>query len=393
MGIIRDGGSAIVHISLLKGTQMRLSRVLSALALFAGTTFTSLQANDIYGLSPGRPDIQTISAMAFGPDGILFIGDSKGGTVHAVRTGDQKSDAVLTGEIPGINQQIAKAIGSVFEAVKITDMAVNPETGHVFISAQVEGKPPRIFYVTEGESSLSELDLNNIPFATAPLPNPAEDKDIKVGNRSRNNRSSAITDLAFANGQLVVAGLSNREEASNVWSMRFPFDNVDEGTALEYYHGAHGRFENYGPIRTFVPMIVNGEPSLLAGFVCTPLVRFPMAPLTDSEKKAERVKGTTVAELGNRNQPLDMISYKKDGKEYLLLANSARGVMKITTDDIARTDGITEPVPDGQTAGQKFEKIESLVGTVQLDKLNDTQAVVLIQDGNGPMTLKVIDLP
>lgn len=83
---------------------MRVSVVLSALTLFAGTTFTSLQANDIYGLTPGQPEIQTVSAMAFGPDGILFIGDSKGAVIHAVKTGDQKSDSALTGEIPGVNQ-------------------------------------------------------------------------------------------------------------------------------------------------------------------------------------------------------------------------------------------------------------------------------------------------
>ena len=54
-----------------------------------------------------------------------------------------------------------------------------------------------------------------------------------------------------------------------------------------------------------------------------------------------KIKGTTVAELGNRNNPLDMIVYKKGGKDYLLLANSARGVMKITTEGLANAEGIT----------------------------------------------------
>ena len=45
--------------------------------------------------------------------------------------------------------------------------------------------------------------------------------------------------------------------------------------------------------------------------------------------------GTTIAELGNRNRPLDMIVYKKDGKEFLLMSNNSRGVMKIPTDGFA----------------------------------------------------------
>jgi hypothetical protein len=36
--------------------------------------------------------------------------------------------------------------------------------------------------------------------------------------------------------------------------------------------------------------------------------------------------GTTIAELGNRNRPTDMIVYRKGGKDYLLIANTSRGV-------------------------------------------------------------------
>jgi len=37
-----------------------------------------------YGLKKGMPEIKSISALAFGPDGILFIGDSKPTPVFAV---------------------------------------------------------------------------------------------------------------------------------------------------------------------------------------------------------------------------------------------------------------------------------------------------------------------
>src|SRR5262249_47255966 len=100
-------------------------------------------------------------------------------------------------------------------------------------------------------------------------------------------------------------------------------------------------------------------------------------------------KGTTVAELGNRNKPLDMIVYQKGGKGYLLLANSSRGVMKIPTEGLADAKPVTERVSD--KAGIKYETIESLKDVQQLDKYGKDYAVALL--GKGPFTLEVIALP
>jgi hypothetical protein len=141
-------------------------------------------------------------------------------------------------------------------------------------------------------------------------------------------------------------------------------------------------------VRTFVPFTIDGEPTLLAGFTCTPLVKFPL----DSLKSGQKVRGTTVAELGNRNQPLDMIVYKKDGKNFLLLSNSARGVMKISTEKIRENAGLSEPVRGGGTAGQPYETIKELQGVEQMDRLNDDYAVVLIK-GEGGSDLKTVELP
>jgi hypothetical protein len=69
-------------------------------------------------------------------------------------------------------------------------------------------------------------------------------------------------------------------------------------------------------------------------------VKIPVSEL----KPGAHVKGTTIAELGNRNRPLDMIVYQKDGKDYLLLANNSRGVMKIPTEGADATESITSRV-------------------------------------------------
>src|SRR5262249_40430527 len=144
-------------------------------------------------------------------------------------------------------------------------------------------------------------------------------------------RSQSITDLAYTDGRLFLAGLSNEEFSSRLLAIPFPFENSVDGAAVEIYHGSHGRFETPSPVRTVVAYQIHNEPYLLAAYTCTPLVKVPVAQL----KAGAHVKGTTIAELGNRNNPLDMVVYQKGGKDYLLLANSSRGVMKITTDGAA----------------------------------------------------------
>jgi hypothetical protein len=139
-------------------------------------------------------------------------------------------------------------------------------------------------------------------------------------------------------------------------------------------------------VRTFATYKIGNEPHLLAAYTCTPLVKIPMSKL----KATEKVMGDTVAELGSGNQPLDMIVYQKDGKDFVLLTNSRHGVLKVSLEKVADIEKLTEPVRG--TAGLPFEKIESAQGVVQLDRLNANQAVTLVS-ADGAMKLATLDLP
>ena len=76
-----------------------------------------------------------------------------------------------------------------------------------------------------------------------------------------------------------------------------------------------------------------------------------------------------------------------------MMANSARGVMKISTENLEQNAGLTEPVRGGGVAGQPYETIESLQGVVQLDKLDDKHALIVTQQENAPLALHAIALP
>jgi hypothetical protein len=233
---------------------------------------------------------------------------------------------------------------------------------------------------------ISEVSLEKVAFSKAEMPNPPENAEVGEGRRRRNNRLESITDLAYIDDQLYIACLSNEEFASQFRSIPYPFEESKEGTAVEIFHGSHGQYETRSPIRTFTAVEIDEAPHLLAAYTCTPLVKIPIAMLRPGEK----VKGDTVAELGNHNRPLDMIVYSKDGADYVLMANNARGLMKIPMANIGEIAPIVDRVPD--KAGVEYETIEAGNGVVQLDQLDKDHALTLVQSDGG-FDLKTMRLP
>lgn len=364
---------------------MRVVRLLSCATvcvLLSGAAVTAVE----WGLKEGAPAIQSVGPLAFGPDGILFVGDTKSATIFAIGTGDTKGDpAKVDLNITGLNTKVAELLKT--GSATINDLAVNPNSGNIYLSVTAESKP--VLVRVEADGKLSQVSLAKVPFQKVTLPNAPEDKEVSRNGRTSNPRSEAITDLAYVDGKVYVSGVAGGASPSNVRELPFPFNDANVGSNVEIYHAAHGRTEDNATIRTFIPLNINGEPSLLAGFTCTPLVKFPVS----SFKPGEKSKGTTVAELGNRNKPLDMIVYKKDGKDFLLMSNSARGVMKISTENLATNPGLTTPVSGGGVAGQTYETIKELDGVVQLDRLNNDHAVVVVQSSPNSQDLRTVSLP
>lgn len=355
-----------------------------ATALAAGS---ARAADPSASLKTGTPDLKSAGPLTFGPDGILFVGDTQGAALFAVDTGDRAAVAEKAPiRVDGLAKKIAARLGTEAQKIIINDVAVNPLSGKAYVSVSRGKGPdasPVILRVT-ADGKLDELSLENVKFAKAELPNPPAPGAQAKG---QSLRGESITDLAYVDGRLFVAGLSNEEFSSRLISIPFPFSDQADGSAIEIYHGAHGRFETKSPVRTFVAYTINREPYLLAAYTCTPLVKVPVSDL----KPGAHVKGSTIAELGNRNRPLDMIVYQKDGKDFLLLANSSRGVMKIPTDGADKAESISKPVQG--TKGVEYETVASLKGVTQLDKFDATHALILRQSEGGEQNLETIALP
>jgi len=356
---------------------------LAALVIGLGQLVAAPAADLTDSLKPGSVELKSSGPLAFGPDGILFIGDPVAAAIYAVDTGDRTASTSATlPKVEGINEKIASLLGTEAKGIQVKDIAVNKISGNAYLAVARGSGPkatPVVVKVTR-DGKLSEFDLGKVKSARADMTN-ANTKADKTG------ASAAITHLAYLNGRILVAGMSTEEFSSNLRSIPFPFDKTDNGSSVRIYHGAHGRFETNSPIRVFAHYKIGDQDHILAAYTCTPLVKLPVAQL----KPGEKLNAVTVAELGNMNRPLSMIVYNKGGKDYVLMSNSARGMMKIGLDGVDKIEGITSKI--SKTAGLKYDTINELKGVQKLDAYDKDHAVVLVQQAGGKLDLQTIELP
>ena len=327
----------------------------------------------------GQPGLKSAGQLAFGPGDVLFVADSLGTAVYAfdLRDAGKPSEEELP-QIEDVDEKVAALLGTTPHEVLIEDLAVHPKSRNIYLSVsrgRGDDAVPAIVKV-DGKGSFSVVDLSQAPATRAEIANsPAADA---MTQRGQPKRALTITDIAYAQGHLYVAGLSNEEFASNLRKIPYPFTGEMSATSVEIFHGAHGRFETHAPIRTLMPYEIEGEAHLLAAYTCTPLVTFPLAKLEDGK----HLKGNTVAELGFGNRPLDMISFDKDGKPYILVLNSSRGGMKIDPQDLAKAEPIVTHehiTRDTPTAGVPYVTLP-MGGVLRADNFDDENIVVLRRD-------------
>ena len=332
------------------------------------------------------PQMTSIGPLTFGPDGVLFAADTPAATIYALELGDKANGgAPGTQGVDAIDQKIAALLGTDAKEIIVTDMVVHPRTKNAYVSVMrgqgTAGKPALLR--VDGAGKIEVVSFENLKHTKVTLPNPP----AAGTNPQRDPRQQSITDMAFSDGRLYIAGLSNEEFASKLRSVKYPFATADNGTSVEIFHGNHGQLETRSPVYAFLPYSINNTPHLVAAYLCTPLVKFPVGSLQPGTK----VVGTTIAELGNRNRPIDMVLYKKDGREFLLMSNTSRGVMKIPTDGFANAAPITQPVKT-ETGGIAYETVAAMKGVEQLDLLDGNRTLALSRTDAG-LNLVAVALP
>ncbi len=333
------------------------------------------------------PTFSSIGPLAFGPDGTLFAADNQGAAIFALDLGAQANGGAAGAKgLDAIDEKLAALLGTGAREVAITDLAVHPRTRNAYVSVmrgQGAGAAPALFRI-DGAGAIANVPLQSLKFQRVEIPNaPAANPTAR---RIRERRSSPT----WRSRTAACGSPASRTRSSRRSSARSRIRSPPSirGMSVEIYHGNHKAVETRSPVNAFVPYTLNNQQHLIAGYTCTPLVKFPIADL----KPGEKVRGTTIAEFGAGNRVLDMIVYRKGGQEFLLTTNNSRGVMKIPTNTFAAAAPITTPV-ETETGGVPFEKVTSMTGIEQLDKLDDNNSIVVARTAAGGINLQVVALP
>lgn len=364
-----------------------------ALALAACAAAAGFASADAF--SVGRPDIRSMSSLAFGPEGVLFVGDGKAGAVLALDLNDRTPREVKEPKaLPDVEGKLAALLGATPADVMVHDMAVNPLSKNTYLAVS-RGRAAwserwllpndvadaSVLVRVDPEGRVGAVDLSSVRHARVGLPRPV-DPAKTVEWKKTSLRADTITRMAYAEGALWIAGLSNEEFAATMWRVKYPFEGAVSITTLESFHGAHGKYETEAPIRAFVLYPLKGRSHVVAAYLCTPLVTFLAAGLANGE----HVRGRTIGEFGSGNYPLDMVLVANEGKQKLVIANSNLPLMVVDPRDVESYEGEITKEVEGYTGGVRFES-RSGTGIQQLDNFGAGHVLVLQRLGGGQLDL------
>ena len=184
----------------------RLPLVLAAAGVAAvmGLTIAAAPAPRPSVMKGVSPKLQTIGALAIGPNGVLYAADPQAATIYALDLSKQKAGAPGTKDVANLDQQIAATLGTDVAQITIADLKVEPKSRNSYI-AVVRGQGAEAqaaLLRVDGAGKIDVISLDGVAFTSVALPNP-----VDINATGRSNRSQSITNLAFSSGKLYIAGL------------------------------------------------------------------------------------------------------------------------------------------------------------------------------------------
>jgi hypothetical protein len=345
----------------------------------------------------GDPAPKSIDVLSFGPQGILLIGDGRGGNIFAVQTADTQPDAkgnALT-KIENIDAKLAARIGTTAKNVEVLDLAVNPASGKAYLALRKQDDKTYLILTVDQAGKIDEFQLKHVTYARLPLPAEVD----ATANR--------ITDVAWAGDRVIAAARANDTFASKIFFAKTPLSHDEAGAvaSAETYHFSHGRWETKAPMSVLIPYQEDGKMYIVGAFSCTPVVKYPVEALEPGAK----VKGISMIELGSGNRPLDMFMYEKDGKASVMtntfrffhakkpFGPSPYWTARFDRDLLADKDHVNEKAihridNNYKSITDRIEQVEPFNGVVQMDLLDSKHALVLRETDKG-MDLEAVALP
>lgn len=273
-------------------------------------------------------ELNGANTLAFGPDHILFVGDSKAAKIHAVKSEATELKEPVPFNLEGVDIKLAEKLGIQPRDVIVNDMKIHAVSQEAYMAIRLGHQPDAKSVIAIVHPAMPEirlLEVNSSNSTSISIKNPAS-PDLLFWKETPAS-ALTITDIDYHDGFVYVAGLTNSEFASTLRKIQYPFTDEQESVnSIEIYHAVHTQNETRAPIRSMLFSELNGASTLLASYTCTPLVTIP----TTEIKAGAAITGKTIAELGYGNTPIDMLvvttqSFDGSISKSLLVTNKNRG--------------------------------------------------------------------
>lgn len=358
-------------------------KTLLALLVASGCAGTSATTPSSHQTVPTiESPFASLTVMTFSTEGTLFLADTGTGKIYATTPPVGDNPAAKAGyNLKNADAKIGALLGTTPSNIRVRDLAIHPKSKEAYLAVQRVVKDHYVSAVVvmnqTGQARLLKVPADvksvQIPFTPA--------KDFKFYDTFP-SRDLTFTDLKVHNGTLYIAGLSNADFASSLWTVPTTFDGKATTTTTEIYHTVHNQQETRAPIRGMQIARLGDTDYLIAAYTCTPLVVFPLSAIKDGA----HIKGTTVAELGLGNTPGDLLSFmaqdaKQNAYPVLFIHNKNQGAQIIAMQAIeqaAKGAGLSSPVLGSKVDLNAYEA--PMTGILQIDNQDPMHVATVRRD-------------
>jgi hypothetical protein len=242
--------------------------------------------------------MHSAAVLKFADDATLFIGDTKGSALFAGRMPPQQGRVDRFFNVYDVDRKIAALLGCATDELLVNDLAVHPRTGRAYLAVEYGAQEaPAIVHLGPDED-IEVLDLGALALSRVALADPLPKRPgIPVGSVSPLDLT--ITDIACHGQTVLVAGLTNNAFRSTLRVVRHPFEGEVQQSFVEMYHTVHNRLETRAPINKLTVVELDGVPTVIAAYTCTPVVAIRLEDLASHRK----VSAKTIAEIGYSSIP------------------------------------------------------------------------------------------
>lgn len=276
-----------------------MKQAFTLLSFLAATAAAASAAGMPVGTAAAAARLSSVSRLAFGPGNVLFAADWKAGKVFALSLPPAAAPTNKPFNLTALGASLAELLGT--RDLRIESTAMRPNSDEAYVSVQVGKNLQPAIVVAKPDGSVKLLDLATTHATAAALEKPAD--ALTFWNKIPEN-AYTVTDMKWHGDRLYVAGLANQRFASTLRILSYPFGS-QKMASIEMYHTAHDQLETRAPIRAMTFANLNGRDTLLAAYLCSPLVAIPVASLHDGA----HVKATSLSELGVAGIPVNMFVY------------------------------------------------------------------------------------